>query len=324
LVVFIGLSGAAFAQTVRVVVDGASIWSAPSSPSVVLATVKVGTMLDVIGQIGSWYRVTLPSDPKRSGYILVRQVEAGSGTIRVPPSAPVTAAQRPPVRPRKPPRRGYVSAGAGYQPELLKFSAKDTFTENQEQGSRTTSYTTRRVPLADFSGGYEVHRGLFVGAAVSRSSGSADGQIDEQSPHPFFFNQPRTLKASVTDLPRDEIALHIQAGSLVPMSRHVHLFVAAGPTMFKLRETFVTGVNYAQDYPYDTITFQNALTAQQEKTRVGINAQADVVAMFSRHVGVDGFVRFSYASLKFAASDGSTFAVQAGGVHVGISLRAEF
>jgi len=91
-----------------------------------------------------------------------------------------------------------------------------------------------------------------------------------------------------------------------------------------VNETFVADVAYSEEYPYDTVTFESALTATQQKTGVGGNLQADIISMVSRHLGIDGLVRFSYASLKFAGAGGSALAVPAGGLHVGIGIRAEF
>jgi Bacterial SH3 domain len=320
----VAASGTASAQTVRVIVDGASIWSAPSVPSVVLATVKAGTTLEVVAQVGSWYRVRLPGDSTRVGYILVGQGEGAAGGANSPPTSPRSPQPRVVARRSGPPRRAFVSASAGYQPAVLQFDNNVSFTEFVEQGSRTTTYKTRRGALLDVGFGVEARHDLFIAGAISRFNGSSDAKIDEHVPHPFFFNQMRTLKGTAAALPRDEIALHVQAAVLVPITKRVHLVVAAGPSIFKLKQTFVTDVTYIQEYPYDTVTFESALKKLQKKTRVGGNAQVNVTTMVAKHVGVDGFVRFSHASLSFTSSDGSKFAVPAGGLHVGIGLRAEF
>jgi hypothetical protein len=134
----------------------------------------------------------------------------------------------------------------------------------------------------------------------------------------------RTLKGKATALARDEIAVHFQAARLISINKRVHLVVAGGPSLFKLKQTFVRDVTYTQEYPYDTVTFERAVTELQEKTRVGFNAQLNLITMVGKHIGVDGVIRFSHASLTYAGSDKSTFIVPAGGVHVGVGLRAEF
>ncbi|HKY20632.1 MAG TPA: hypothetical protein VJM31_05380, partial [Vicinamibacterales bacterium] len=118
-------SGTASAQTVRVIADGASIWSNPSVPGIVLVTVKAGTLLEVVGQAGAWYCVKLPSDSTREGYILARQVEGSVGPLKpsVPPGGQAGLARRPP-----PPRRAFLSVGGSYQPPFSQPGNEVSFT----------------------------------------------------------------------------------------------------------------------------------------------------------------------------------------------------
>ncbi|HKY21204.1 MAG TPA: hypothetical protein VJM31_08300, partial [Vicinamibacterales bacterium] len=199
-----------------------------------------------------------------------------------------------------------------------------SFTEFIEEGSRTTKYKTQRGGLIDVSYGVELTRGLFLAGAVSRFDGSSDVDIDQQIPHPFFFDQMRTLKGTATALKREEIAVHFQAAGITRINRRVHLFLGLGPSLFRLKQTIVKDVTYTQEYPFDEVSFASAQTELQERTRVGANIQLNIVTMVARHVGVDGLVRFSRASMSFTGSDGSKFSVRAGGLHVGIGLRAEF
>jgi hypothetical protein len=309
--------------TVRVTVDGASIWSQPAVPSIVLATVKAGTELEVLARFGFWYRVRLPDDPTRIGYILVRQVEGSAEGLTIPPSQ--RAGQpRTPVRRRGQPRRSFISGSAGYPSTILNFENTTSFAQFLEQGSRTTTYNTRGTPLVDIGYGVEVRRGLFAAGAISWMSGSSVADIDQQIPHPFFFEQMRTLKAEATALQREEIALHLQAAGLVPISRRIHLFFGAGPSLFKLKQSFVTDVAYTHEYPFDSVVFDKVDTTMREKTQWGGNVQLNIITMMNRHVGLDGLVRFSRASLRFTLPDETNVAVPAGGLHVALGLRAEF
>jgi len=159
---------------------------------------------------------------------------------------------------------------------MLSSDQKGTFTDFVEQGSRTVTYKTDPVPLFDVSYGVEVLRGLFIQGAVSRVNGSRTAEIEEQVPHPFLFGQMRTLKGTATDLSRDEIAVHFQAGAVAPLGRRLQVGIAGGPSFFKLKQTFVTDVAYSQEYPYDTVTYTSATTALSEKNRWGFNVQGNV------------------------------------------------
>jgi hypothetical protein len=165
---------------------------------------------------------------------------------------------------------------------------------------------------------------LFFALGVSYVNGTSDVSIEQQIPHPFFFDKNRTVTATVTGLQRDELALHFQAAWIVPISRRVELQVAGGPTLFRLEQTFVTDVNYTEEYPFDTAEFDSAVTETQQKFRWGGNAQLNIVVMLKRQVSLDGLVRYSRASVPFEAPDGSTFDAAAGGLQVGGGLRFGF
>jgi hypothetical protein len=92
-VVWMSMAVAAFADSVRVIRDRATIWRT-DAPSVVLTVVAAGTVLEVVERQGNWIRVRLPSslgDPSVLGLILA------SNTDALPPGAapvPSAAGQR--------------------------------------------------------------------------------------------------------------------------------------------------------------------------------------------------------------------------------------
>jgi hypothetical protein len=319
-------AGSTPVATVRVVVDGTSIWSAPYVPSMVMTTVKSGTLLDVLAQQTIWYRVKLPNDDTRSGYILIRQVELVSGTI--PNTSAVAGAAQ---RPRAPssarsrlPQRGFVFAGLGYQSLVLNFENKVPFTEFVEEGTRMTTYEPARTGQVDVGAGVGVGGGIFISGAIVRFTGSSDAKVEAQIPHPLYFDQPRTVTGVVTDLPQEETAIHFQFAGLVPVTRRAHLAFGLGPTIFNVKQTLVTGITYEQQYPYDSATFQSATTEFLSKTQVGGNVQGDFIFQLHGHVGLDAMARFSRGVLTFTTSDGTQLKVAAGGLQISAGIRAEF
>ena len=54
--------------------DGAIIWDRVFTVPVAMTQVPEGAILDVIAREGPWYRVRLPFDASRTGYVLSRQV----------------------------------------------------------------------------------------------------------------------------------------------------------------------------------------------------------------------------------------------------------
>src|SRR5439155_15714802 len=94
----------AYADSVRVIVDRALIWSSAGFASIVLNQVPQGTVLEVLGRVDGWYEVVLPpgsSGPSGSvGYIRAVQVVIEPNAAAAPPDrrtvpTPQTVPDRP-------------------------------------------------------------------------------------------------------------------------------------------------------------------------------------------------------------------------------------
>ncbi len=243
-------------------------------------------------------------------------------------SAQINPPRRPPPRvvrkPTGPPRGWFLSGAASYPTSLPRFENTISLTEFVESGSRNVRYRTPGVPGLDVGAGIQVMRRLFVGGAVSAFSASTAGAVTAEIPHPFFFNQKRTLTAPVGGLDRIELGAHIQAATILPIHRRIRVMLAAGPSVFRVRQELISNVSYNHEYPFDEVTFGAATTESQARTAFGYHAQAGVVTMFSRRLGADLLVRYSEATAVFDGSDGETFSASVGGLQFGLGLRALF
>ena len=314
----------AFADSVRVVVDRANIWSTATVP-IVLAVVRTGTVLEVKGRRDVWYLVALPNDPTQVGYIFARQVELVSGEA-IAPQTPGGQVRTPPVSPRVrgTPPRPFLYANAAYQFTALHFDNSESFTTFLEEGTRSTAYHVTSGLGFDVGSGTGVARRIAVAAAVSWRTRKDDASVTEQVPHPFFYNQPRSLGGTAAGLERQEAALHLQVAWVLPLASHLQVLVAGGPSIFHVKQPLVSGVAYTDTYPYDTISFVSASPDAQSKSRIGANGQVDVVVPLTQHYGLQGIVRFSHASIKFDSVGSTTFSVPVGGVQAGLGLRTLF
>jgi opacity protein-like surface antigen len=168
LVMMLAVSASVAAQTqVRVIRDSATIWR--SDAAFALTTVKVGTVLDVVGRQGQrWFVVEVPREnggDGNLGLIAVSQVEVISGAVA--PPEPVSPAQRPARRPSDALAKRPRSAPASRPPvEVFGFGAlgygswlaHDTF--NAVLGSS-------QAPM--FGGGLQVRVGsLIIEGSVER------------------------------------------------------------------------------------------------------------------------------------------------------------
>jgi hypothetical protein len=108
----------AFADSVRVIRDKATIWRA-DAPSITLTVVPAGTILEVVARQGAWVRVRLPKsvgDPAVLGQILASNVEpVAGGTQPEARSARTSLATEPFLI------RGFGEIG------YMRFTATDSF-----------------------------------------------------------------------------------------------------------------------------------------------------------------------------------------------------
>ena len=222
------------------------------------------------------------------------------------------------------PFRGFVSINGGYQASSTDFRDSIVFTEFVEQGTVDSSYRVKSGPQLDIAGGGRVWRSLGIGVGITRFSKSGQASVTGKIPHPFFFNQARSVEGEAGGLKREELAFHIQAMAIVSGGERLSLAVFAGPSFFNVKQGIVQKLQYSQQYPYDTATFSGVDTDTPSESTIGFNAGADVGYFFARHVGIGGVIRFSRASVDFTSIDGETLEADAGGVQAGAGLRLRF
>ncbi|HEU4687452.1 MAG TPA: outer membrane beta-barrel protein, partial [Vicinamibacterales bacterium] len=174
----------------------------------------------------------------------------------------------------------------------------------------------------DASGAVVVWRNLAVGGGLARFSTSTPTTINAQIPHPFFFNQPRSVTGEFEG-DRSELAVHIQAKWLVPVNDKFLVTIFGGPSFFQVEQTIVNDIDYTESYPFDTATFTGAITDSQSESAIGFNVGGDFAYYFSNQVGVGGVVQYSGATVEMAVPSG-TADVKAGGLQVGGGLRLRF
>src|SRR6185369_16469234 len=104
--------------------------------------------------------------------------------------------------------------------------------------------------------------------------------IDARIPHPFFFNQPRSLSADQTGVNRQETGVHVELSWMIRLNRRLNVTVQGGPSFVFVKQDIVTGLNYTDDYPHDSVAFTSSTLQSQSKHGTGFNAGIDVAYMF--------------------------------------------
>ena len=194
--------------------------------------------------------------------------------------------------------------------------------KNAEPEPITVGIDAKRGGL--FDAGIVVRvRGQFgIGVSTSFVTHESNADVSASVPHPFFFNQPRSVSGT-TPASRSEIAGHVDAVYIVP-GRSLDLLLSAGPSVLAIDQTLVTDVAYAETYPYDTATFTSAVSAHAKKTAIGYHAGADVTWKLSGRVGLGGMVRYTRATATLSPAPGNNVTDHAGGLQAGGGLRIGF
>jgi len=218
--------------------------------------------------------------------------------------------------------RVFFSAGVLFQVNANDFTDTATIRRNAENGSLETSYDVNGGLAFDVSGAYLVTKSLAIGVGLTLFSTSTTTTIDAQVPHPFFFNQPRSVTGEF-DGDRKETAVHVQVKWLVPVSNKMLVTIFGGPSFFKVEQDIVNDFEYSESYPFDTATFTRAVAAKQSESAIGVNVGGDVAYYFSPNVGVGGMAQYSGATVEMTLPSG-TGDVKAGGFQVGGGIRLRF
>jgi hypothetical protein len=219
---------------------------------------------------------------------------------------------------------GWLSVNVGIQGKPATFTGDTTFRTNVETGTVSTNYPFKTATLFDVGGGVRIWRNLGVGVSVSYFTQKDDLEVTTKVPHPFFFNQLRTVTGQQSGVERREIGAHIQAMWMIPAGTHLQIGVFGGPSFIMVRQGIVTIVHVTEAYPYDSATFASADAPAQSRNAVGFNAGVDASYLFNQHIGVGGGARFTRARTTFDLVDGGTVAADLGGAQLAAGLRVRF
>ncbi|HXW05400.1 MAG TPA: hypothetical protein VD833_09215 [Vicinamibacterales bacterium] len=221
------------------------------------------------------------------------------------------------------PERVLLTVNGGVQTASNRFDDRFDFQEYLETATTAVDYESEGGPVFDAGVGIRLWRGLGAGVAVSAFTKENAAQTRSSIPHPFFDSQPRQADGAASGLKRTETAVHVQAMYLIDPAGPLRLVLFAGPSFFRIEQDVVTGIRYAESYPYDTATFSAADTTALDASAVGFNAGADVMWMVHSRIGLGALLRFTRASIDLAAP-GRTIGVDAGGLQGGGGIRLIF
>lgn len=217
---------------------------------------------------------------------------------------------------------GYLSLNGLYDTASRSSDLVTRPEINLEPATITASPETGKKPLYDFTAGGRVRGNLGIGFGATFGTKSEDAPVRGDIPHPFYFNQPRRLDEATT-LERSDVMVHIAALWLVPLNERVALTAFGGPTWFQVKQETIRGLTLREAFPFETVAIESVDRERLTRSRWGYNAGFDVSYYFSRHLGVQGLLRYSQGTVTIS-SGGVDSDLKVGGLHAGAGLRIRY
>ena len=211
---------------------------------------------------------------------------------------------------RKPAARskdtGWVSFDYGSQaaPSPDTVTSASTSQVFLEPSTLTAVYPFTSFPQLSIGGGVRLAGNFGVGVNWTYATQSDTASLSQKIPHPFFFNQLRSVAGTKDGLNRKETGIHILLAWLIPAGSHVQVTVEGGPSFYQVSQDLVTALVLQDDYPHDSVTLKDATIVSQSKNATGFNAGLDIAYMVQRNVGVGASIRFTRAEMDFDVANG--------------------
>jgi outer membrane protein with beta-barrel domain len=213
--------------------------------------------------------------------------------------------------------QGFVNLSGGFQSGSHTLETSTTFTLYDETGTVATTQKVEGGGIFDVSAGYKVWRNLAVGVGFSRSGSKADAAIAASVPDPVFFDRPRAVVTTASDLKHSESVVHLMAVWMVPVTDKIDVAVSLGPSIFNVKQDVPTSLTTAEPGP----TVSSVALSSEKKTGAGVNVGIDVAYMLNKRYGVGALARYTGGSVALA---GTTDKLTVGGFQLGAGLRVRF
>ena len=213
--------------------------------------------------------------------------------------------------------KGYVSVNGGVQAGSHDLSESGSFPLYDETATFASTNKVKGGPLFDIGGAYRVWgKNLLAGLSISHVGSKSDGSVTGSIPDPVFFDRPRSVSKSFSDLKHSETAVHLDAIWVMPVANKIDVALFLGPTIFSVKQDTIPSLTITEPGPTVTST-----VASSSKTAVGFNVGVDAQYMLRKKYGVGLIARYAGGSVSLP---GASKKLTVGGFQIGVGGRLRF
>jgi hypothetical protein len=222
--------------------------------------------------------------------------------------------------------RGFLNVNFGLQMIAEDVATTTTsFTVYDETGKLTTAQTIdSQAPFWEIGGGFRIAGNFGAGFTYTRLSATGAAAVQAQVPSPIYYDQPRTVTATVNDLEHVEEGYHFQALWMLPITDKLDIVFSGGPSIFNLKQGAVTSPQITEVGPPYTTVNMTVSQATTTGSQIGFNIGADMTYRFANNFGIGAIVRYAAATVSLEPEGGDTSDVKVGGFQFGGGLRIRF
>ena len=240
----------------------------------------------------------------------------GTGSAAVP-----AAAQSPPEE-----ARVFLAAdgGIGQVPGFRERLGFEHPLFGPEAGELDADYGQGRGLAWELRAGVRVRGNFALGIAGGRFAPARSADLTGLLPHPFVFDQPRSVAGTAESLTHGETAVDLEARWVIEAGRSLEITLFAGPSLFRITTERVEAIRFDQAYPYTEAAFADADRQEWTTTLIGGHAGADAAWYLSGALGLGGTIRYRSASGDLDRGDGFVTPLEAGGLQALAGVRLRF
>jgi opacity protein-like surface antigen len=208
---------------------------------------------------------------------------------------------------------GAASVGALFSPDRPETTAF-SFTIYEEPATVNVARTVKGGLLGEFTAGGRVIGNLGVAGSLWFRSAPSDGAVTASIPDPAFFDRPRSVETTVTDMEHKEVWMAVLGSYSMQLNERMAVYLFAGPTVVNVKHQVADTATVAESGNFATVTIG---TKELTKVVFGYTLAADGRYMITKKFGLGGFIRYSGAK----ANLNDTVRLTLGGLSIGAGVR---